>query len=296
MRFTLSLSFVLICLITYAQTTDKYPIFNEKPKKGIYVTFEEFKFNEPSITSGYSLKHETRNEEKWKGTKAYYPVKNNGSKTKIPKTVWGFSDGYEIFVFHDVAYFKLLQKENGFETYAHDKVNWDKVNAGEVIGYSLGGILGGTIAAASKDNKVKKVLNTKQRYCVDFDGVLKHIPTKGNFIDWNRFQYNEKRTITLIRGKAKELSQTVAVNFNEEIYNLAPKSFEEIEILIEDKTYQICLEGKKECLKANLIKNVPHYFHISNTKKKGLKVEIPSEDFVKFNLATIKRQSKRKKG
>lgn len=251
MRAVIVSIFVLVCSIASGQILEKYPIFNETPKKGIYVTFKEFKFNEPSITSGFSVRYESRSEEKWIGTNAFYIKKNQGSKIKIPKKVWGFSNGVDIFVFQDVGFFKLVRNDNGFKTYAHERIDL-KPKTGEIIGYSIGGLLGGAIAGAARDSRINKVLKTKFRYCLNFDGQLKLMPSETAFIDWTTFKYKETRTITLIRGKAKELPQPIVVNFDDNSYTLTPNSYEEIDILLTDKTYQICKKDNNECLTVNL--------------------------------------------
>lgn len=311
MRFSLLLSFVLFCLIAYSQTTDKYPIFNEKPKKGIYVTFEEFKFNEPSITDGFSIKHKTRTTSNWKDTKSYYIKKDSGSKINIPDEVWGFSNGNEIFIFHIVEFFKLSRQNDGFISYAYRRANLDTSKAeevGSIVGSLFGGqeqiagapkssvfgnVVGEGAGRITKKTRIKKVLNTKLRYCLDFDGKLKHTPAETNFFDLNKHRHKEKRTITIIRGKAKELNQNINIDFDDRTFEIPPNSLKEIEVTFEDKIYSICLNNnKKDCFKVNLINDKPYFFQISYSKKKGYDIKIPTVALVKNSLKRAKKNVK----
>lgn len=108
MRFILSLSYLLLCLSAYAQTTLKYPIFNEKSKRAIYLIFNEFKFNQPSITAGFRVRYETRTEEKWAGTRAYYIEKIKVAKLKS-QTRFGVSLMVMKHLFSKMSCFLLVE-------------------------------------------------------------------------------------------------------------------------------------------------------------------------------------------
>jgi hypothetical protein len=83
-----------------------YPVLQTvNLKKGVYVSFEEFKNNSPSIKNFEWRKHK-------KGDMLF--VKDeNGTEFPVRK-IWGFSDGKNIYIKSADVYFGLLPYENNF--------------------------------------------------------------------------------------------------------------------------------------------------------------------------------------
>lgn len=79
---------------------DSYIINTTEYNKGIYKTFEDFKYNKPSIVSNYSFD----------GKHLWWTDEQSTKQKKIKKReIWGFSDGKKIFVsWH--KYDELLEK------------------------------------------------------------------------------------------------------------------------------------------------------------------------------------------
>ncbi|WP_127123248.1 hypothetical protein [Chryseotalea sanaruensis] len=68
---------------------DNYIIYATVYKKGVYKTFEEFKYNDPSIVEDFTFDK----------NQLWLTDSKTGKNSKIKKNeVWGFSDGARIFV------------------------------------------------------------------------------------------------------------------------------------------------------------------------------------------------------
>jgi hypothetical protein len=83
--------FLFLCNIgAFAQDSLTNNILTTKKfRKGIYVTFKDFKENNPSITAGYTVKRDSGQYERYK---LYF---NSGKKVR---RVYGFSDGEGVYV------------------------------------------------------------------------------------------------------------------------------------------------------------------------------------------------------
>ncbi|MEO7991583.1 MAG: hypothetical protein ABI663_18670 [Chryseolinea sp.] len=93
--YRLTLGILLACFqATLAQSTidslkDSYIINTTAYSKGIYKTFEDFKYNKPSIVDPYTFD----------GKNLWLKDTNTGKLKKIKKKeIWGFSDGTRVYV------------------------------------------------------------------------------------------------------------------------------------------------------------------------------------------------------
>lgn len=78
---------------------DNYIINTTSYKIGVYKTFEEFKYNSPSIVENYTFEK-----------KRLWLTDKTGKKIKVrKKEVWGFSDGSRVFVSWN-KYNEILEK------------------------------------------------------------------------------------------------------------------------------------------------------------------------------------------
>src|SRR5687767_1198513 len=92
---------IFICCVHVAQAQstieslrkhDDYIINATAYNEGAYKTFEEFKYNNPSMVEGYIFK----------GRNLWFKDKDTDKLKKIKKKeVWGFCDGSKIFVRHN---------------------------------------------------------------------------------------------------------------------------------------------------------------------------------------------------
>ena len=97
------------------------PILREAPRRGIYYRFEQFLANRPDTSLAFHLdtiqRHfESRSTEmKWLGVARVRPlVRNKSGRFKEPKDIWGFSDGQQIFMQHNWAFFSLMRQGSFF--------------------------------------------------------------------------------------------------------------------------------------------------------------------------------------
>lgn len=141
--------FLLLSLQSTAQTdslTDNV-LTTKKLRYGIYRTFNEFKSNSPSITSGFTISIDS-------GEFIRRRLRDN--KGKIIRRVYGFSDGLNIFlnakVYDQTNYFVpilALGKITYFEDFHgkanaianHSAIGTSGVLAGGIIGGAIGGVL-----------------------------------------------------------------------------------------------------------------------------------------------------------
>jgi hypothetical protein len=96
-KIKLSIILILLFLKGYSQG-NQIPTAVEIPKKGLYKTFEEFKFNVPSITDSFFVEGKMRTQQNWEGTMSY--TSRYASSNKKVKKVWRFSDSQNVFAFH----------------------------------------------------------------------------------------------------------------------------------------------------------------------------------------------------
>lgn len=93
-------------------------IFNEKVKKGIFLSVEELKNNTPSITEFSATFSE--------GADMLYVKGMNISDSAIVDA-FAFSDGREIFIKQKANFFQLVRKGNNFEFYGFDNIKVSKL-------------------------------------------------------------------------------------------------------------------------------------------------------------------------
>ena len=98
---------------TYAVTW-QLPIHQaDKPAKGVYITYEDFKNNRPSYTD-YEVKFERI------GDNLY--VKEEDGKYYYRNKVWGFCNGEDIFIKMGLNYFPLFRSQHTWEFYGTNQL------------------------------------------------------------------------------------------------------------------------------------------------------------------------------
>lgn len=106
------------------------PLYISEYKKGVYLTYEEFKKDEPSI----------KNFEIKKTDKAdlLFVKDENGTEYPIRK-IWGFSDGKTIYIKSVDVYFALEKFNNNFYTMAAKKISKKGILTAEqiIVGFAL---------------------------------------------------------------------------------------------------------------------------------------------------------------
>jgi hypothetical protein len=98
--FFLSIVLFFISSFSFAQPKtilEDYQNF----KEGIYKTFEEFKFNSPSVPLTYGKAHKSKSypeNDKYGGSLDIYKLEITREKAKEIGAVWGFCDGRDIYI------------------------------------------------------------------------------------------------------------------------------------------------------------------------------------------------------
>jgi hypothetical protein len=96
-------------------------ILREKPRSGIFYSFEQFVANRPDTTLHLSSDTLGRlapgaGPQHWAGVVRYRPavVNEKGRRTNLTKSAWGYCDGQRLFVQHKGSYFPLVRQADFF--------------------------------------------------------------------------------------------------------------------------------------------------------------------------------------
>jgi hypothetical protein len=85
------------------------PIINaERPVKGVYRTFEEFRQNRPSDTAF---------EVKFEALVDHLYIKDKNGNAYLERNVWGICDGQRLFIKINSNFFQLFRQQNAWEFY-----------------------------------------------------------------------------------------------------------------------------------------------------------------------------------
>lgn len=108
------------------------PVLTDTLQKGVYITFEEFKNNKPSIAA-YVIKPDKKNDDIY--------VKDNKGKEILIRELYGYSDGKDIFISSAGNFFRLYRSGNSFNVYGAKylkKVRDPRILESSVAGIGLG--------------------------------------------------------------------------------------------------------------------------------------------------------------
>ncbi|MFC7669933.1 hypothetical protein ACFQT0_23095 [Hymenobacter humi] len=118
--------------------------------KGYYPTFLAFRNNQPVTEPALTVRSTPRTAKGWVGTLEVEPAlaAATGTPTAL-RNVWGFSDGQQVYIWHNRHYLPLTRAGNSFHF-----VGFMGPDPGAVGTASfLGGAVGGAIAAAATSGK-----------------------------------------------------------------------------------------------------------------------------------------------
>ena len=257
-------NFIIILLIFcwkgYSQNKG-IPIMDEIPKRGIYKTFEEFKFNVPSITDSFYVESKIRAQKNWEGTTSLIPrYDSNGKKVK---KVWGFSDGQHTYAFHQWEFFKIRLDSSILGFYAYKELLNPSV--GSVAAGAVGGAIGGGLYSALAIENAK---NKRIYYVINLlNGKL------NSSYNINYSEGSESQLMKLIvyrRGK-NEKEEPLKVSFNDTLtFQLTPNSLKEFNISISREPVKLCYgNNPDQCTYLTLIPNETKYLEGSISSKKN---------------------------
>jgi hypothetical protein len=111
MKKELLLSLCLFSLISLSSQISE----SSKPhclKRGVYINFNEFVSNNPSIADSFYIEIIERRNKNWKGTYSCTP-RYVETKRKIKK-IWGFCDGTRAYIYHEKEFFPIVIEEDQY--------------------------------------------------------------------------------------------------------------------------------------------------------------------------------------
>lgn len=253
--------FVILLLqtsYTYSQSQD-IPIVKEKPKRGLYESFEEFKFNTPGIQDTFYIQLKERTQQNWEGT--FAPTPYYVATDKKAKRIWGFSDGKDCYIYFLREYFKVQLDTSNIGFYAYAKIN-EEVDG--IITTSTG-VIGGSIYNAIANDITRK---KKIYYYLDpLNGQIKETSDAVS-ANANKLQYT---TLTIYRRNKKEMKEPLSISINDSLqFSLIPNSLKEFKIPVTRDTIDLYYGAAlKQSLQLVFIKTDPQYVEISFPKKEG---------------------------
>ncbi|QHT70581.1 hypothetical protein GXP67_29975 [Rhodocytophaga rosea] len=141
--------------------THQYPILTDSVlKKGIYQRFSDFRNNSPVTAPNLVMEQVSREA---KHLQHIYEVKpyllDEKGNRKSLKNVWGFSDGENLYIYHDKDYF-LMDRSGGtyaFYAFGPTQTNYTAITAGAVMGGLVGAVAIG--AATQKSTQAEYILD-----------------------------------------------------------------------------------------------------------------------------------------
>ena len=286
-KYQLLVILFLVSLSSYAQEGD-FPIESETPRRGIYQTFEEFRFNIPGITDSFYVESKIRNQVNWEGTLSFTP--RLAQKVKKRRRIWGFSMEGKVYVFHQLEYFevKLDTTKVGFYGYK------DLGPSGVIVGGSVGGAIGGGIysAIAIKSAKKKRVY-----YQIN----LLNGKISPDAIDSNTASMEDQvaKLVIYRRGKKeKEAPLEVSID-GYPGFQLIPNTVKEIEVPLTREPLKVCYgDNLGQCIELLLISKGTRYLEASISTKSGeTTLEQVNSELGTFNSKQAKYfQDKRENG
>jgi hypothetical protein len=119
--------------------------------KGYYPTFLAFRNNQPVAEPALSITTKPRTAKGWEGTLEVEPaLATAGGAPTALRNAWGFSDGQQVYIWHNRRYLPLTRAGNSFRFVGFTGPDQGAVGTAS----ALGGAVGGAIAAASTTGKL----------------------------------------------------------------------------------------------------------------------------------------------
>lgn len=249
-------------------------VLENTPPRGIYDSFEEFKTNTPSITDSFYTESKVRTQENWEGTLSLTPryAENN----KKVKKVWGFSDGQNLYAFHQWEFFKVIIDSSEVGFYAYKELD----NSGAIAAGVAGGAIGGGIYAAIAVENAKK---KRVYYKIDL--------SNGEFINeksasaQSKVENKEARVIIYRRDKQQK-NEALTISFSDTTtFQLIPNSLLEFKIPVSSEPIKVCYgENLANCINIEILSDEIKYFEGSNsTKTNEVSLEQVKTEVGEFN-------------
>lgn len=144
-------------IIQYTKKKFDIPILLDTPRRGVYVTFTEFRNNTPSIKE-FTIVPDKKNDDVY--------VKDKDGKEVLLSQVFGYSDGQHIYIRSSENFFKLYRSGNTYNLYGAKSLR--KVSD---IRWGENAIAGAIFGAGSPD-----IMLTPRRDRPGYVFKLRHYP------------------------------------------------------------------------------------------------------------------------
>jgi hypothetical protein len=281
--FTHLLLLILTSSTAFGQTSLKqFPISSAIEsgaiERGGYETFEEFLNNSPSITDSFYVETKTRSNKNWEGTKQVIP--RLVERDKKIKRVWGFSDGVDIYVFHQVEFFPFFRTGETLYFDGYDLLDDDGATTAAV----LGGAIGGAIHASNQ--KAKKI-----RYEIDLKTGEPVHPEHKAAVELSR-----KNQFIIYRRSKKQSEKNAVFVINDSLtYSFEPDSYVHL-VFPPELPVKICSVGDdKNCVELTFSSDPITYVQVLLPEEsERLELEVTTESKGEFDYyKTEKKQNKR---
>lgn len=254
--------------------------------RGCYLSVDEYLTNSPSFVDSFYLTFEPRLQENWEGTLSRTP--RYGGKNKKIKDIWGFSDGYNAYVFHQNEYFKLENDSNGIYFFGYEI--YDK-SPSPMLGVSGNGIgLGIAIPMNSKRAQVRYTIHETYGYIVHPNPKSKRIVPVSI----------PQEDVVFYRLSKKELEVSFDFMVNDSlVFSFGPNSYAEVGF--PDETTEITISfGDDFSIRKSFTLNEKEidYFKFSVSEKVGgmQEIEQVSDSEGEFySDSALKAQQKRER-
>lgn len=254
----------------YDLNEKKYPVFAApEMSKGVYKTFNDFRFNRPAHTTTYEVEY-------YNDTKKGVTVADLFWEKSVPKKerkVWGFCDGTDNFMRVGKSFYKIKQEGKVFKLLAPKVQSGSSVVAGVMLGGVIGGMVGSLVDAAS----VKY-----QEYNIDF--------VTGNILPIEEPLYRKiESRILLCSSRYSKKTMQLKIGGDEKC-TLNPGEYMKLSLAPEIKSVELCVEtdiGETcENLRPKLFLSTVYV--LSGYKKKTPKIDHPNKNILTEIISDIK--------
>lgn len=278
----------IACLSSLAQDAIM-PIAVEKPVRGLYKSFEEFKYNVPSIRDSFNIRGHARTAPKWKGTTSYKPYyEETGARAY---GLWGFSDGEHCFFYHDGEFFEVSLDSAvlGFYAYA------SQGSEGMLVGAAMSPSSAGT-GMALAGYAIADELNKKTRKFYFMNPYSGGYSTNPNAKGMDDKTLPTTSSMVVFRVKKKESEVPVTVSVDGEEISLVPSTVVEFSFPISREPIEVCY-GKdlSECYTFYPLSAKAKFFRASFNGKTEKLDEINYNGGLSLSNKTKKEQEKRQR-
>ena len=291
-----SINLIIACLFLILSTAvfgqDKTPsnteiheiIKNQTLNRGVYKYYYEFLANSPSITDSFYVKKTPRPYYLWQDTYSLEP-RFVRKKNKKVKSVWGFSDGQQAYIFDDGEFFPIVVEKEELVFYGFDRVD----NTGVLATTLMVGVIGGGISASGARSNAQS-----QKI-----GYIIH-PRNGAAIHpHNPFYENSEQLNELIVyrkwQKESDLPAKFLVN-GDQLYSFIPSSYVLLKYPVSKGTVTLCTGADfEDCITVALNPNEPTYVKCTYPiGSDSVQLILPTRSQSQYDFGTVeKAQNKR---